>query len=210
MPSRWNANHPSNHHVLLSLSHTLYILRQVATEGEAVFGKTTDWAAKAESDLPSPESLANLVVAEGTLKESLRKYSVVPLVIRHCINPIDLGPYTLTKGTTLIINIQAVHHDPTIWPNPMTFDPHRFIDQRPEPYTFLPFIDGPRNCLGQHLALLESKIVLGLLTQRYKFQMANDEPVQTELHGALDRDPRHRYIVPVSVKKELMVRVTRK
>ena len=105
----------------------------------------------------------------------------------------------------------------------MTFDPHRFImddpknnnNKKPEPYTFLPFIDGPRNCLGQHLALLESKMVLGLLTQRYHFQMAssqdNEPPIiQTELHGALDRDPRHRYIVPVSVKKALMVKVTKK
>ena len=121
-----------------------------------------------------------------------------------------MGPYTLTKGTTLIINIQAVHHDPNIWPNPMRFDPHRFIDKRPEPHTFLPFLDGPRNCLGQHLALLESKMVLGLLTQRYHFEIVDNEKVQTELHGALEQDPRHRYIVPVSVKKDLFIKVTRK
>lgn len=172
--------------------------------------KSMDWSAKSAADLPTQDSLTNLVVAEATLKESLRKYSVVPLVVRHCVNPIEMGPYTLTKGTTLIINIQAVHHDPNIWPNPMRFDPHRFIDKRPEPHTFLPFIDGPRNCLGQHLALLESKMVLGLLTQRYHFEIVDNEKVQTELHGALEQDPRHRYIVPVSVKKDLFIKVTRK
>jgi len=186
------------------------MMNEVATEGEKVFGKDVDWRTQHASDLPPRNELANLVVAEGALKESLRKYSVVPLVVRHCINPIEMGPYTLTKGTTLLINIQAVHHDPELWPDPMTFDPHRFIDSRPEAYTFLPFIDGPRNCLGQHLALLESKIVLGLLMQRYRFEVADNDAVQTELHGGLDRDPRHRFIVPVCVKKDLQIKVIRK
>ena len=52
---------------------------------------------------------------------------------------------------------QAVHERADLWPEPMRFDPSRFSEAL-APYTFLPFIDGLRNCLGQHLSLLESKV----------------------------------------------------
>jgi cytochrome P450 len=70
----------------------------------------------------------------------------------------------------MMILIQGVHHRDDIWPQPLTYNPSRFYDKMPEPFTFLPFIDGPRNCLGQHLALLESKIVLATLVQRFGFE----------------------------------------
>lgn len=74
----------------------------------------------------------------------------------------------------------------------MKFDPMRFCDPSPTPapYTFMPFIEGPRNCLGQYLALLESKMVLSMLMQRYQFTLKN--PV--------DGNPKHLYMVPVIPK----------
>jgi cytochrome P450 len=106
-----------------------------------------------------------------------------------------------------MVNIQAVHHDPKLWPNPIQFDPDRFIDKEIEPYTFLPFIAGPRNCLGQYLALLESKMVIALLAQRYKLTLQGEIQVEDWETG---KDPRHRYMVPVIPQEELMVTVTRK
>lgn len=111
--------------------------------------------------------------------------------------------------------MQAIHHDPTIWSEPMKFDPYRFVSREtkepivPEPYTFLPFIAGPRNCLGQHLALLESKMVIGLLTQRYHFSLPKGETIEVGKWGP-ENDPRHRFMVPVIPKKELVVNVSRK
>ena len=86
----------------------------------------------------------------------------------------------------------------------MTFDPSRFTDpkKRPEPFTFIPFIDGPRNCLGQYLALLESKIVISLISQRYSFKMVR--VIQK------DEDPRHRFMVPLIPKDSMDVLVSKK
>jgi Cytochrome P450 len=238
----------------------------VRREGCSVFGaaRTTDIVDMSSDDLPSSENLAHLVLSQACLLESLRKYSVVPIVARRTVQDVYLPKhqqdessngnnnptsrqteeeyYFIPKGSSFLINIQAVHHDPRYWPEPMKFDPHRFLSrpqdsnsnshhqqqnghdtnggdnhanhglqqQQHEPFTFLPFIAGPRNCLGQHLALLESKMVLAMLTQRYSFSLPKN--VKVELHdwaSTTDQDPRHRFMVPVVPKQELLVHISR-
>mmetsp|Transcript_11180 Transcript_11180/g.25902 ORF Transcript_11180/g.25902 Transcript_11180/m.25902 type:complete len:191 (-) Transcript_11180:415-987(-) len=188
-------------------------MTKVVTESNRVFGKATDkdWSPSEGKSctLPDRSELDKLAVSLGCLKESLRKYSVVPLVVRRVVGPLDLGDdHKLDRGETLIINIQAVHHSPSLWPEPMKFDPHRFTESTPKPYSFLPFIEGPRNCLGQHLAMLESKIVLSLLTQRYTFSMPDQSKLETNIEGPTD--PRHRYIVPIIPGQPMNVTVTRR
>lgn len=110
-------------------------------------------------------------------QEALRKYSVVPIVTRETTRDVSLGPqkeYLVPKGTRMMILIQGVHHRRDLWPEPLAFQPDRFLEQ-PRPFHFLPFIDGPRNCLGQHLALLEAKVVLATLCQRFTFAAAGGE-----------------------------------
>jgi cytochrome P450 len=149
-------------------------------------------------------------------QESLRKYSVVPISARVVAEDLYLeqGPYFLPKGSSVMINISGIHLDPEIWPEPMKFDPNRFLPDggtmknKPiEPFTFLAFIAGPRNCLGQHLALLESKMVVSLLTQRYKFELPRSDNIDPQ-DWSNGKDPRHRFMVPVIPKEELMVSVT--
>ena len=137
-------------------------------------------------------------------QESLRKYAVVPVVSRTIVEATQLGPHTIPCGTTVFVCIQGVHHDPEIWKHPSSFDPiSRFVDPAPvpAPYTFLPFIEGPRNCLGQYLALLESKMVLSLLMHRYKFELVNSDD---------GGEPKHRYMVPVVPKNGCNVKVAKK
>ena len=72
--------------------------------------------------------------------------------------------------------------NPEVWQQPTQFDPSRFVlpEETDDPYAFLSFIQGPRNCLGQHLALLEARIVLGLLAKVGRF---------CSLCGLLSRPP---------------------
>jgi cytochrome P450 len=140
-------------------------------------------------------------------QESLRKYSVVPIAARRVVEDLYLeeGPYFLPKGSSVMINILGVHLDPKLWPEPMRYNPRRFLTDRSiEPFTFLPFIAGPRNCLGQHLALLESKMVISMLVQRYKLDLPCKMDTEDWSNG---KDPRHRFMVPVIPKEELMVSV---
>jgi len=182
------------------------MMEKVGKEADSVFGTKFDCRQFSvdQDQLPSREELSHLIFSESCLKESLRLYSVVPTVARLVSEPVKIGPHLIPKGCKVMVNIQSLHHNPDYWPDPMKFDPYRFSDPAippPKPYTFLPFIDGPRNCLGQYLALLESKIVISLLTQRYTIKRK---------HVQDDSDPRHRYMVPITTKGSVDVFVSKK
>jgi cytochrome P450 len=130
------------------------------------------------------------------MQESLRRYSLVPVVTRQAVQDDMLGDQPVPAGTKIFINIKAVHLDPAHWPEPEAFRPERF-EADFDPYTFLPFVNGPRNCLGQHLALLEARIVLSLLTQRFVFT--------PELGAAAGET--HESTVPVVPRHGMFMRV---
>lgn len=186
------------------------LMQQVVDEADSVFGNIKDWKQASASDLPSMEELSKLVLSDACLREALRKYSVVPMVARRAIQDLMLqDKYFIPKDSSVMVNVQAIHHNPEYWPEPMKYDPTRFIGKTPEPFTFLAFIAGPRNCLGQYLALLESKMVISLLTQRYRFSLPEGEAVYVEDWGK-NKDPRHRFMVPVVPQNELNVYVERR
>jgi len=183
------------------------IMEKVGKEADYLFGANFDCSgfSVGKDKIPSRQELSDLIFSESCLKEALRKYSVVPTVARLISDPLQIGPHLIPKGCKVMVNIQSLHRNPVHWPNPMKFDPTRFSDPkkpRPKPYTFLPFIDGPRNCLGQYLALLESKMVISLLVQRYALKCKN-----AQIH---DGDPRHRYMVPIIPKGSVEIIVSKK
>jgi cytochrome P450 len=176
------------------------VCERVRAEGQSIFGPNTDVGTMQSI----PENLSALIWSEASLKEALRKYSVVPMVARRIVRDMyvqDQGTdYFLPAGNPVLVHLQAIHRNPALWPDPLRFDPTRFLQKNPPaPFTFVPFIAGPRNCLGQHLALLESKMVLSMLLQRYDLEVVGDSPTGP--------DPRHRFMVPVIPEKEVWVRV---
>ena len=84
---------------------------------------------------------SGLQFAEACLRESLRRYSNVPSVVRIASEDITIDKYFIKKDSTVVVNIQGVHHNPEYWPNPLKYDPYRFLGgQEIQPFTFLPFI----------------------------------------------------------------------
>mmetsp|Transcript_13 Transcript_13/g.6 ORF Transcript_13/g.6 Transcript_13/m.6 type:complete len:497 (+) Transcript_13:136-1626(+) len=176
---------------LFELCRNPEYMSRAREEAEKVFGVTSLSEGAMDFVLqhpPSVEKLAELRFIYCCLKESLRKYSVVPSVVRTAAEDVDIEQMHIPKGATVMLNLQGVHHNPHIWPEPLVYNPDRFLKD-PEPYTFLAFIDGPRQCLGQNLSLLETKIVIALLLLSFDFQVMNP-----------DAHEKHPFMVPIIPK----------
>ncbi|XP_069136023.1 cytochrome P450 4A24-like [Argopecten irradians] len=103
------------------------------------------------------------------IKETMRMYSPVPMIARVTTREMNLGDVTLPVNTEVTIMINVLNHHREIWDKPEEFRPDRFATESTrDPYSYVPFSAGPRNCIGQHFALDEQKVALARLVQRFK------------------------------------------
>ncbi|XP_063043463.1 steroid 17-alpha-hydroxylase/17,20 lyase [Engraulis encrasicolus] len=109
-------------------------------------------------------------VLDAVMSEVMRIRPVSPLLIPHvAMQDTSIGGHPVAKGTRVLVNMWAIHHDPQQWEQPDTFRPDRFLDdsgQRVIPPSFLPFGAGPRVCVGESLARMELFLFMSRLLQR--------------------------------------------
>nr|CAD7194492.1 unnamed protein product [Timema douglasi] len=80
--------------------------------------------------------------------------------------------HVIEKGVKLIIPVYALHHDPKYFPDPEQFNPDRFTEEAKRTrhhYSYLPFGEGPRICIGMRFGLMQTKVGLVSLLSKYKF-----------------------------------------
>lgn len=104
-----------------------------------------------------------LVYLDAVCKEALRMHPVIPGVGRVVKKPTRIGGVDLPAGVAVGCSIYLVHFDPDTWPDPERFDPTRFLDHKPAPYTYFPFGGGLRRCIGEAFALYEMRIVIATI-----------------------------------------------
>ncbi|XP_066378060.1 cytochrome P450 734A4-like isoform X2 [Miscanthus floridulus] len=125
-------------------------------------------------ELPSKEHLPKLKTLGMILNETLRLYPPAVATIRRAMRDVTLGGVSVPRGTELLIPIMAMHHDAALWgPDATQFNPARFArggasKAASHPLAFIPFGLGPRMCIGQNLALLEAKLTLAVVLQRFQ------------------------------------------
>ncbi|KAJ3401741.1 hypothetical protein HDV05_000291, partial [Chytridiales sp. JEL 0842] len=124
---------------------------------------------------------------DHVIKETLRLHPVLTTFPgREVHSGFHFQGHHIQQGSLVSANMRSVHLDPTHWPQPLVFDPDRWIDFTPAPGTYTPFGIGPHMCIGSKLATLEQKVCLARMIHRYDFELVKDQKLElmtTVTHG---------------------------
>ena len=127
------------------------------------------------------DDLKELKYTQCCIKEAMRLYAPVHSIFREAEEDMELDGHFIPKGMALLIGINSIHHNPLVWPNPEEFDPSRFQPGNAEgrdPYAYMAFSAGYRNCIGQNFALNEEKTVLASIVHRFKLTVDESHHVE--------------------------------
>jgi cytochrome P450 family 6 len=134
----------------------------------------------------SYEAIQEMTYLDKVVAETLRKHPPVPMLTRKCSRPYKIpgSDIVLEKGTRVLIPLASLHHDPKYYPEPDRFDPERFSDeekQKRHHYVYLPFGEGPRNCIGMRFGLMQTKVGLVSLLSKYEISVSEKTPIPLEI-----------------------------
>lgn len=113
-------------------------------------------------------------------------HSVTPILPRLCVEDYAVpgSDLIIEKGTRVYIPMEGIHHNSNIYPNPDHFDPERFSKDniyKRHSCSFLPFGDGPRNCIGKRFGMVQTKIAILVLIRDFTFEICPKTPIPIKL-----------------------------
>jgi cytochrome P450 len=129
---------------------------------------------------PAVGDLPRLKYAEGVVLEALRLYPPAYTIGREALAECVIGGYRVPRGTTILMSQWVVQRDPRWFDKPAAFRPERWagdLAQRLPRYAYFPFGGGPRLCIGNTFAMMETVLVLATITPRFRFTAVPSHPV---------------------------------
>lgn len=134
------------------------------------------------------EKIKAMSYLEAVIKEVLRFSPPVPGSFRRVIKDCSFNGYRIPKNWYVIFSIKSVHFDREIYSQPELFNPERFnIENRAykkQPYSYLPFGGGVRECLGKEIALVVMKIFGSTLLANYSWELLSDLDLELEARSS--------------------------
>lgn len=183
--------------VLYALSRNKHVQDKLIQEIIEVFGT--------DKTVPvSYRKLQDLKYMDMVIKETFRLYPPVPAIGRYIDQDIAVGMcnamarflsiiYSLLSlyiddgriipaGVNITFNFSITFRDPRYFKDPLVFDPERFNPEnqnegKMNPFIFIPFSAGLRNCIGQKYALLDIKTIVSKMLRNFELLPVGEEPI---------------------------------
>jgi len=183
----------------LALSWTWWLLAQhpeaeakLHTELDAVLGGRT----------PTLEGLPNLRYLDHIITESMRLYPPAWGMARLTIEDAHIGGYTIRKGCGVSLSQWVVHRDPRWYESPDEFQPERWegdLLKRLPRFAYFPFGGGPRQCIGNTFALMETALIIATIAQKFRLELVSGQRVTPV--ASITLRPRHGIHVTLEKRK---------
>ncbi|CAL1678466.1 unnamed protein product [Lasius platythorax] len=148
------------------------------------------------------EDLQHMNYLDRVIKETMRIFPAVPIIARRLSEDIKIGEVILPKDSDIVIPFMTLHRNEKYWPNPLVFDPDRFLPERigtSYKRYYMPFSMGPRNCIGMKYAMISMKVMLATVIRTFMFKV--DKSIEID-KIKLNMDITLSTVEPIKVKIE--------
>jgi cytochrome P450 len=142
---------------------------------------------------PTAADVARLRYTTMVLQEAMRLYPPIFVLMRFAVDDDAMGEYRVPAQSNVVLCPYVTHRHPAFWEDPEGFDPERFAPERSagrHRMAYFPFAGGPRKCIGDSFAMMQMPIVVAMIAQRYRMDLAPGAPVVPQPAISLrPRDP---------------------
>ncbi|XP_058661087.1 thromboxane-A synthase [Ammospiza caudacuta] len=180
-----------------TLSFVTYLLATNPECQEKVLREVDEFSAK--HMVPDCQNVQELPYLDMVIAETLRLYPPAFRFTREAAKDCVVLGQHIPAGAVIEIAVGHLHHNPEFWPDPEKFIPERFTEEAKKerhPFAYLPFGAGPRGCLGMKMGLLETKITLLRILQKFKFKTCPETEIPLQLKSKATLGPKNGvYIV---------------
>ena len=177
-----------------AVSYTAYLLALNPTIQDRLVREINDYY-DVNPDSSLYDAAENIEYVEMVLYESMRMFPPAPRVTRECKQTCAVtDELVIEKGFDVSFPVFLLHCNPEYWLNPEIFDPERFNPNNGDSYptfAYLPFGEGPRQCIGKRLALMEAKMTLVAILKDLHFKKSPDTEVPLDLVVGFTMSPKN-------------------
>jgi cytochrome P450 len=125
--------------------------------------------------LPAATDLPDLPYTAQVFSEALRLYPPAWVISRRAVEEDEVLGYPIPTGALIIISPYVVHRRPDFWEDAANFIPARFSSEtegKRHRFAYIPFGGGPRLCIGSNFAAVEAHLIMAMITQHYRLELA--------------------------------------
>lgn len=164
------------------ISKNPHVEQRLVEETNAVLGGRT----------PEFDDMGRLTYTRQVLEESMRLYPPGWLLTRRALDDDEICGFHVPRGTDIFVPPYLIHRHPEFWKHPEQFDPERFAPENKAQHqqgSYLAFSIGPRNCIGEAMAMYEMAIHISMIIQKIRFELVPDQSV--ELKAVVNLRPKN-------------------
>ncbi|XP_039345853.1 thromboxane-A synthase isoform X3 [Mauremys reevesii] len=158
------------------------------------------YMASCHKDVPDYQNIRELPYLDMVIAETLRMYPPAFRFTRETSKDCVVMGQHIPAGAVIEIAVGPLHYNPEFWPEPEKFIPERFTAEaklQQHPFAYLPFGAGPRSCIGMRMALLEIKMTLLRILQKFRFETSPETQIPLQLTSVSSLAPKNGVYVKI-------------